>query len=79
MINNEELEKAADFLLRLLKTPSPTGYCDKAINLVLDELKPYNVKFKLMNKGGLLVTFFSFTKKLIFHTGLVFTFLVFLY
>ncbi|MFX0095191.1 MAG: M42 family metallopeptidase [Candidatus Hodarchaeota archaeon] len=55
-ISDEDLEKSVDFLLRLLKTPSPTGYCERAINLIIDELKPFNAKFKIMNKGGLVVT-----------------------
>lgn len=50
-----DLEFMLDFLVRLLNTPSPTGFSDAAINLVEEALKGFtNLEFSRTRKGGLL-------------------------
>lgn len=43
-------------LLRLLQTPSPSGYTDRIVHLVADELDKLNVPVELTRRGGIRAT-----------------------
>jgi peptidase M42 family hydrolase len=45
-----------DLLLRLLNTPSPSGFTDKAVHLVAEELENLNVPFELTRRGAIRAT-----------------------
>lgn len=42
-----------DFLLRLLRTPSPTGYTDRAVHMVCDELDTLKIGYELTRRGAI--------------------------
>jgi putative aminopeptidase FrvX len=46
----------ADFLVQLLKTPSPTGYTVKALHLVRETLATLKLDTRFNTKGGLIAT-----------------------
>ena len=50
------MEQLLKYLTRLLSTSSPTGYTNKIINYVNDEIKSLGYKTFITNKGGLMVT-----------------------
>ncbi|MCG6860894.1 MAG: osmoprotectant NAGGN system M42 family peptidase [Chromatiaceae bacterium] len=43
-------------LLKLLSTPSPSGYTDRAVHLVCEELEQLNVPFELTRRGAIRAT-----------------------
>lgn len=45
-----------DMLLRLLHTPSPSGYTDRVVHLVCDELDRLGVPFQLTRRGAIRAT-----------------------
>lgn len=45
-----------DILARLLLTPSPTGYTDRAVHLACDELERLGVPFELTRRGAIRAT-----------------------
>ena len=45
-----------DLLLRLLNTPSPSGFTDKAVHLVAEELDNLDVPFELTRRGAIRAT-----------------------
>lgn len=45
-----------DVLLRLLQTPSPSGYTDRAVHLVCEELEKLEVPFELTRRGAIRAT-----------------------
>lgn len=45
-----------DFLVRLLLTPSPSGYTDRAVHLVCDELERLKVPYELTRRGAIRAT-----------------------
>ncbi|MGB0713838.1 MAG: osmoprotectant NAGGN system M42 family peptidase, partial [Gammaproteobacteria bacterium] len=45
-----------DILLRLLQTPSPSGYTDRVVHLVADELERLGVDFELTRRGAIRAT-----------------------
>ncbi len=45
-----------DVLLRLLRTPSPSGYTDAAVNLVIHELEVLDIPFELTRRGAIRAT-----------------------
>ncbi len=58
-MNLPEIDKKylQDFLVGLLNTPSPTGFCDAAINYVEEAAEKIGgLKLKRTRKGGLLIT-----------------------
>jgi len=42
-----------DLLVRLLYTPSPSGYTDRAVHLVCDELERMGVSFEITRRGAI--------------------------
>ena len=46
----------ADFLVQLLKTPSPTGYTEDALHLVREALATLKLDTRFNTKGGLIAT-----------------------
>ena len=42
-----------DILLRLLHTPSPSGYTDRVVHLVADELDRMGVSFEMTRRGAI--------------------------
>jgi len=51
---NEQLLK--DSLIKILNIPSPTGYTEKIIQYIKDDLSSENILFNETNKGALIVT-----------------------
>jgi putative aminopeptidase FrvX len=51
-----DMEYVADQLEKLINVPSPSGYTDKVIQFMEQELKLLNLDFQRIQKGGLLVT-----------------------
>ncbi len=45
-----------DFLVRLLQTPSPAGYTDRAVHLVCDELDRLRIPYELTRRGAIRAT-----------------------
>lgn len=45
-----------DLLLRLLQTPSPSGYTDRIVHVVCDELERLDVPFELTRRGAIRAT-----------------------
>ena len=45
-----------NILIRLLNTPSPTGYTDRAVNLLADELDKLGVPIELTRRGAIRAT-----------------------
>ena len=45
-----------DILFRLLNTPSPSGYTDRAVHLVADELDRLGVPIELTRRGAIRAT-----------------------
>jgi peptidase M42 family hydrolase len=45
-----------DVLLRLLFTPSPSGYTDRVVHLVCEELERFGVPFELTRRGAIRAT-----------------------
>jgi len=52
-IDNEYL---LDILLKLLFTPSPSGYTDRVVHLVCEELERFGVQFELTRRGAIRAT-----------------------
>jgi peptidase M42 family hydrolase len=48
-----DMEYALDVLVRLLKTPSPTGYTDHIVHIVADELDRLGLKYELTRRGAM--------------------------
>ena len=48
-----DLAFTLDFLMRLLRTPSPTGYTDAAVRLIVRELEALGVEARRTRKGAL--------------------------
>jgi peptidase M42 family hydrolase len=46
-------EYVLSFLLRLLRTPSPAGYTDRAVHLICDELDSLGIKYELTRRGAI--------------------------
>ena len=44
-----------DILFRLLNTPSPSGYTDRAVHLVADELDKLGVPVELTRRGAIMI------------------------
>ncbi len=42
-----------NFLVRLLRTPSPAGYTDRAVHLVCDELEALGIDYELTRRGAI--------------------------
>lgn len=53
---NYDLNYVVDFMVKLLKTPSPTGDTEKALTLVKEELKKYGLEIKENEKHGFYVS-----------------------
>lgn len=51
-----DMEYVKEFLIKLLKTPSPTGDTAKAVSLVKDEMKSFGLKITENAKGGFYAT-----------------------
>ena len=49
-------EYLVDILLRLLFTPSPSGYTDRVVHLVCEELERLDVPFELTRRGAIRAT-----------------------
>jgi peptidase M42 family hydrolase len=49
-------EYTLNFLLNLLRTPSPSGYTDTAVHYVCDELESLGVPFELTRRGAIRAT-----------------------
>ncbi len=45
-----------DILLKLLFTPSPSGYTDRVVHLVCEELESLGVPFELTRRGAIRAT-----------------------
>jgi putative aminopeptidase FrvX len=45
-----------DVLFRLLQTPSPSGYTDRIVHLVADELDKFHVPVELTRRGAIRAT-----------------------
>ncbi|MGB5648793.1 MAG: osmoprotectant NAGGN system M42 family peptidase, partial [Sedimenticolaceae bacterium] len=45
-----------DILFRLLNTPSPSGYTDRAVHLIADELDKLGVPVELTRRGAIRAT-----------------------
>lgn len=53
---NFDMDYVLDFLLKILKTPSPTGNTERAIALVEEEFNKLGLKIRRNNKGALIGT-----------------------
>jgi putative aminopeptidase FrvX len=53
---NIDVRFMMDFLVQLLKTPSPTGYTEKALHLVRETLANLKLDTRFNTKGGLIAT-----------------------
>ncbi|HEY4689637.1 MAG TPA: M42 family metallopeptidase [Anaerolineae bacterium] len=51
-----DVKFVTDFLVSLLKIPSPTGYCEDAINYVRDVMGDLRLDTRLNNKGALVAS-----------------------
>lgn len=45
-----------EFLLRLLNTPSPSGYTDRAVHIACDELERLGITYELTRRGAIRAT-----------------------
>lgn len=45
-----------NFLLRLLNTPSPSGYTDRAVHLVCDQLERLGIDYEMTRRGAIRAT-----------------------
>lgn len=52
----QNLDYSMDILERLVKTPSPSGYCEKAIQLIEEEVNRFGLAFQRTQKGNGLFT-----------------------
>lgn len=50
-----DMDYALDVLVRLLKTPSPTGYTDHIVRIVADELDKLGLDYELTRRGAMRV------------------------
>lgn len=50
---NIDMDYALDVLVRLLETPSPTGYTDAVVRLVAEELDTLGLDFELTRRGAM--------------------------
>ncbi|MGA1530772.1 MAG: osmoprotectant NAGGN system M42 family peptidase, partial [Kiritimatiellia bacterium] len=48
-----DLEYMKDVLIRLLETPSPAGYTDRAVHLVGNELEQLKIPFEITRRGAI--------------------------
>ena len=48
-----DTEYLTDILLKLLFTPSPSGYTDRVVHLVCEELERLQVPFELTRRGAI--------------------------
>ncbi|MGB1110975.1 MAG: osmoprotectant NAGGN system M42 family peptidase [Gammaproteobacteria bacterium] len=53
---NIDQEYTQNMLLRLLQEPSPSGYTDRAVHLVCDELEALDVPYELTRRGAIRAT-----------------------
>jgi peptidase M42 family hydrolase len=51
-----DLDYVMQFLLRLLEVPSPTGYTDRVVRFVGEELERLGIEFELTRRGGIRAT-----------------------
>lgn len=52
----QNMEYCIELLERLVKTPSPSGYCEKAIRLIEEEVRRFGLTFERTKKGNGLFT-----------------------
>ncbi|MBO6783772.1 MAG: osmoprotectant NAGGN system M42 family peptidase [Alphaproteobacteria bacterium] len=48
-----DMDYAIDILVRLLRTPSPTGYTDKIVHMVVEELQALGLEPELTRRGAI--------------------------
>ncbi len=48
-----DMDYAIEVLVRLLRTPSPTGYTDKVVHMVVEELKALGLEPELTRRGAI--------------------------
>ncbi len=51
-----DYEYLLDIMVRLLQTPSPSGYTDRVVHLVCDELEKLKVPFEITRRGAIRAT-----------------------
>lgn len=51
-----DVDYLRQMLLRLLETPSPTGYTDRIVHLVGDELSSLGIKYEITRRGAIRAT-----------------------